>query len=220
MPNQSGQRIIKVSIPASTANAGDPWTAGLWVFHFVDTAVEEAGYDPDELPADAVRFAALWTYVGEQSNGGHAQYHGNSEGNSASWRRAAELLGRIGLPRHRAVLDQFIHCSLENEERLEKMYAAREEAAIRKLFGGFDDQFDALRPTGDDLLVYLRDWLLRQPWLEIDHRDGPADMNRLRKSIAPHAMAKERRAAWLKRGAAENHGALMAFFRRFWDDHA
>lgn len=214
MPEQTNQRIAKIVIPASEAHSDAPWAASLWAGYFIETAIEEAFYDADELPEDAIRFADLWKYLGEQGNGGHAQYQGNTGGDAASWRRAAELLERIGLSEHRALLEDFIRFSVQNEDRLNDMYAEGEGSAAGELFWGFDDRFEKLEPARDALLAFLREWLLRQSWVEIDQRDEPATMERLRRSISPHPLAEQRRAARRRRLHAENHGALIATVHR------
>jgi hypothetical protein len=151
MSSQTGQRITKVLIPAAEANGSKTWAAPLWAGYFIDTAIEDAGYHPEELPEDAIRFADLWKYLGEEANGGHAQYRANTDGDVVSWRRTAELLESMGLPHHRALLDDFIRFSLENADRLDEMYAGGEEAAAGELFWVFDDRFSELEPANDDL---------------------------------------------------------------------
>ena len=71
--------------------------------------------------------------------------------------------------------------------------------------------------AGPGLLTTLHDWLLRQPWIEIDESDEPATMDWLRASIPSHPAAEQREAARLRRRSAENHGANMAFMRSLRD---
>jgi hypothetical protein len=67
---------------------------------------------------------------------------------------------------------------------------------------------------------FVRNWLLQQPWVEIDHGEAPATMERLRASIPPHPKAEQRHAARLRRRKAENHGVLTALVHRLRDGYA
>lgn len=207
-------RLTHVTLCASEANAPEVWRACLWVGYFIEVALNERGYVPSELPHDAVRFADLWKYHGEQANGGHAQYEGNTEGNVDAWRRSAGLLESMGLTANAALLNDFIEFATRNQDRVRDMYEDGEDAAARELFYGFDDRFAEIERGGPGLQQSMHVWLLKQPWIVIEEREEPASMDWLRSLIPIHLEAEARRAAELRRRHAENHGAMQAFIRR------
>lgn len=206
--------IREVVIPASEAHAPDAWRACLWVGYFVEGALDRGGYEPDELPSDAIRFADLWEYHGQRSNGGHGQYEENTNDDASAWQRAASLLEAMGLPQYRALLDEFIRFASHKRGRLRRLHERGDSMAAMEMFYGFDDRFAELERNGPTLQQAMHDWLLKQPWVVIDHADAPADMDRLRRSIPPHPMAEARHAARMRRRHAENNGSLLALISR------
>lgn len=205
---------MKIRLPVSEARSSEPWAACIWIGHFVNIAIDEGGYEESELPEDAIRFANLCTYLSEQTHGGHEQFGGSIQGNEKAWRNAAELLGLLGMPAHSALLNAFITFAGQNRDRVEELYAVGNEVAARKLFYSFDDQFAAIDREGFKLLNTLHNWLLRQPWLDLDYDDAPATMDSLRRSFPPHPLSKQRQAARLRQRLAENHGQNLAMLQR------
>ncbi|NIJ18867.1 hypothetical protein FHS95_000536 [Sphingomonas naasensis] len=205
---------IRLSPGASAAHEADEIC--LWADYFVSAAIDEFGYEPDELPEGAEDFTHLWKYHGEVLNGGHAQYGGNTDGDVSEWSQALRALQRLGRPDYEGILADFIRFSIENEERIYELYE-EDEAAATDLFRGFDERFYALERQGDGLRDAIHAWLVQQEWLIVDRTLPAFTMGHLRQSIPPHPLLEERRAARRRRNIAENSGTTQAFLRELLD---
>ncbi|TRW18123.1 hypothetical protein [Glacieibacterium frigidum] len=207
-------RLTEIVIPASEAEADNCWQAGAWASQVIQMAIDEAGYELDELPEDAVRFDDLWDYLARWANSGHALVSENTDENSGSWHRAAQLFDRLEFAGHGALLRDFAAFAVANRDRVNDLYADGEEATARELFEPFDDRLSAQSPSFDDLRFMLRDWLLRQPWVRVDDGDEPASAARMQRSIPRHPLAEQRLAARKRQRLAEHHGEAAVLKRR------
>ena len=208
-------RITKFVIPAVEAHAPEIWPLCMWVYEFVKVAMDEHRYEPDELPEYAAHFVELWNYHGECENGGHAQYRGNTDGDVARWRLAADLLDHLNLTDHKAIIDEFIMFSIENEDMLDELYENGQEREADLLFWGFDQRYYELNKLGINLVEALRDWLLQQAWVVIDPTGPMLTIRHIRQSMSPHPLAEQRREAELRRNRADSRGVWAAFCRRW-----
>ncbi len=207
------ERLIeRIPIPKSETMADDPTCS--WVGYFVEEAVYR-GYDEDELPPDVMRFADLWEYHGEVNNGGHAQYYENEEEARPRLKLLAGFLERIGLPEHGNLVKDFERLSIDNEDRIADLYESDEHDKAREMFYGFDDRLAQLERSEGKLLDHLAKWLLRQPWIEIEDADKPADVARLRQLIPNPPSRGARLAARMRRREAETRSFLIAFAQRY-----
>lgn len=210
-------QLTQIVIPASEAEADNEWQAGAWASQLIQVAINEAGYELDELPEDAVRFDDLWDYLARQSNSGHALISDEPEDSLGSWRRAAQLLDDLGFTGHRALLEDFAAFSIDKRDRMAKLYAEGEEMAAGDLFQPFDDRFRALRPSLKDLRYRLRDWLLQRPWTKVSSTAEPATAAWMRGLVPRHPLAEQRLAARKRQRVAEHHGEMVAFKKRLLD---
>jgi hypothetical protein len=206
-------RLAAVRVPAVDARYPHPAALCMAADHFILHAIDEAGYEADELPPFALHFTDLWKYHGEWGNGGHAQYAGNTDNDFEAWARASELLGHMGLSRYREILDDFSAFVAAHEERIHDLYRKGEAMTAIRLFQDFDDRFAAAERDGPPLQDRLHAWLIAQPWLLVDEDAPPFSMQWLRTAVAPHPLAEKRKAARMRRRAAENRGEIHAFLR-------
>lgn len=189
----------------------------LWADYFVTAAIEEFGYEPDELPEGAADFTHLWKYHGECLNGGHAQYAGNTDGDVTAWVKALAALKRLGRRDYASILEEFIQFAIENEDRIHELYEEDEQAADA-LFRGFDERFNALEAQNGGLGDAIEAWLLQQDWLIVDP-DLPAfSWGQLRQSIAPHPLLEQRRAERSRRFVAESQNVHQAVLQQLLEE--
>lgn len=74
---RSPYRIDEVVVPAEAMEGAHPEILPMYVSMYVLHALDDAMYDRDELPREALLAARLNQYVGEVNNGGHAQFVAN-----------------------------------------------------------------------------------------------------------------------------------------------
>jgi len=209
------QRLIeRIPVPQSEVWTDEPGAACLWVGYFIEEAVER-GYEEDELPPEVLRFLDVWEYHGECCNGGHAQYYENEEDSRPRLKLMAKFLKTIGLPEHGRLIEDFEHFSIRNEGKIDDLYGREENGAVKEMFYGFDDRFTQLEQSEGKLVDCLAEWLLQQPWIEIEETGQSGDVTRLRQLIADPPDREARLAAKMRRREAENRGALLAFARGF-----
>jgi hypothetical protein len=209
------ERLIeRILIPKSETMADDPSAACSWVGYFFEEAIAR-GYDGDELPPDVMRFADLWEYHGGVNNGGHAQYYENEEESRPRLKFLAGFLEEIGLPEHANLVKDLERIAIENEDRIADLYEREDNDTVKEMFYDFDDRLVQLERSEGKLLEQLAKWLLRQPWIEIEDAEKPADVARLRQLIPDPPFREARLAARMRRREAETRSFLMAFARRY-----
>jgi hypothetical protein len=210
----SSGRISEIRISAADAHADEAWVPCMAVDLIVKYALDEGGYEIDELPPKAAHFADLLEYYGQWVNGGHAQLTGNMGYDFEALRRASELLDHMGLTQYQDILDSFIDFTDENADFIDDLYEDGEEMAVINLTKVFDDRFHEAECNGRGLTTEIRDWLLGQPWLLIDKLAPECSMDWVRQSIARHPQAEERKAARLRLRIAESKGENLAFLAK------
>jgi len=212
----SDNTIREVRISSADVDDEDPYALCNSVEMFLRVALDEAGYEPDELPDDAADFVDLMLYYGEWQNGGHETCRGNID-DVESWRRASRLLSRMGLADHKAILDDFIEFSILHDDLLRDLYEEGEETRARRLFDGFNERFWKLERVDGGLIILLHRWLSQQPWLVIDPQ-APRFVPQCFSDFFPvHPQAQARKDAMRRWRMAENHGAIRAFMHRLYD---
>ncbi|WCT72676.1 DUF4375 domain-containing protein [Sphingomonas naphthae] len=155
--------IKPIPVPRADIIAGEPWRPCLQVGYFVEQVRESGG--EAELSPDALLFADLWKYLGEVTNGGHAQYHENEEDCVLRLHALRELLRRIGLPGHAELLNKLEHIIIENEDDIFELWAGGDDMMAKEIFYGVDDQFAELEVSEGRLQDHLWNWLVQQPWI-------------------------------------------------------
>ncbi|MDR6789153.1 hypothetical protein J2Y58_002524 [Sphingomonas sp. BE138] len=208
-------RIAHLSITRHEARSPDPSEACLWLGYFIEEALER-GWNENELPPDAMQFAALWDYHGERANGGHAQYYENRDGDLTALRNGSELLGRIGLSQHGKLIDRFIEVANTNEDYIHELYVSGNNQDVKAIFYDLDDSFAELEISEGKLLHHLHDWVLQQSWVVVDGADGPANTDWLRHIVPEPPLRAARMAARERRRHAEHHGSMMALIQKLW----
>lgn len=153
----------RIPVPKSDLVAPEAWRPCLRVGYFIERVKEHGG--EVKLPPGALHFADLWEYLGEITNGGHAQYFENEEDCISQLQTMRELLRSIGLPNHAELLNEFEHVVSENENRLFDLYVSGDAMTAKEFFYGIDDRFAELERGEGKLQDRLRDWLVQQPWI-------------------------------------------------------
>lgn len=155
--------IGSIQVAKADIVAQEPWQLCLQVGYAIDR-FKARGCEA-ELSPDALNFANLWEYLGEITNGGHAQYHENEEDSIRHLRAMSELLVRIGLPGHADLLNKFERAVVENEEHIFVLWMTGDHMAAKELFYNLDDHFAELERREGKLQDHLRNWLAQQPWI-------------------------------------------------------
>ncbi|MBB5713103.1 DMP19 family protein [Sphingomonas xinjiangensis] len=155
--------IGSIQVAKADMVAQEPWQLCLQVGYAIER-LKERGCEA-ELSLDALHFANLWEYLGEITNGGHAQYHENEEDCTRHLEGMSELLLRIGLPGHADLLNKFGRVVVENEDHILDLWASGDHMAAKELFYNLDDHFAELERREGKLQDHLRNWLAQQPWI-------------------------------------------------------
>lgn len=206
-------RIERIYITRHEARSHDPSEACLWLGYFIEVALER-GWNKNELPSDAIHFAMLWNYHGERSNGGHAQYYENKDGDLEDLKGASKFLDRIGLSRHGNLIERFLEIANTNGDRIHSLYESGKGQDAKEIFYDLDDLFAELETSEGKLLHHLHDWVLEQSWVVVDDAEGPANSDWLRRIVPEPPLREARMAARTRLRHAENHGSLMALIQK------